>query len=128
MHSTTCGTPKQRGITQRPVIQFEHDTVSEQRAQAVLDRFAWVDQRVITARVLARGMTVEMEHTAQWNELLSVISGDIDGATARIALAHLAETPLYYERLERMERDAANDPRPSIFYVDATDSETTLHS
>lgn len=50
----------------------------------------------ITRAALAEGMTVEREHR-------DVTRGGVE-ATARIAVAHLCESPRYYKALRRMER------------------------
>lgn len=55
-----------------------------------------------TANDLRRGMNVELEHgcaDAQTN-----VTGDDPVQTAKIALAHLNESPRYYDFLEDMER------------------------
>lgn len=51
-----------------------------------------------------RGMNVELEHgtrTAQTN-----VTDDDSLITGKIALAHLLEYPDYYDRLEKMEKEA----------------------
>lgn len=48
------------------------------------------------------GMNVEMEH-GKINELTNVTNDDLV-MTGKIALAHLLESPDYYERLEEMEK------------------------
>ena len=51
-----------------------------------------------------RGMNVELEHGSE-NSLTNVTNDD-SLATGKIALAHLNEFPDYYDRLEKMEKEA----------------------
>lgn len=51
-----------------------------------------------------RGMDVELEHGTQ-DPLTNVTDDDIL-VTGKIALAHLNEFPDYYDRLEKMEKEA----------------------
>ena len=50
------------------------------------------------------GMDVELEHGL--HDLLTNVTDDDPLVTAKIALAHLNEFPDYYDRLERMEKEA----------------------
>ena len=50
------------------------------------------------------GMDVEYEHGT--HDPQTDVTGDDPIVTGKIALAHMKEFPDYYERLERMERDA----------------------
>ena len=50
------------------------------------------------------GMDVEYEHGS--HDPQTDVTGDDPIVTGKIALAHLKEFPDYYERLERMEREA----------------------
>ena len=50
------------------------------------------------------GMDIELEH-GKVNELTNVTNND-PLLTGKIALAHLNEIPDYYDRLEKMEKDA----------------------
>ena len=50
------------------------------------------------------GMDVEFEHGRR--DPQTDVTGDDPTATGKIALAHMKEFPDYYERLERMEREA----------------------
>jgi hypothetical protein len=50
------------------------------------------------------GMDVEFEHGS--HDPQTDVTGDDPIVTGKIALAHMKEFPDYYERLERMERDA----------------------
>lgn len=51
-----------------------------------------------------RGMDVELEHGTR-DPLTNVTNDDIL-VTGKIALAHLNEFPDYYDRLEKMEKEA----------------------
>ena len=50
------------------------------------------------------GMDVEYEHGSR--DPQTDVTGDDPVITGKIALAHMKEFPDYYERLERMEREA----------------------
>jgi hypothetical protein len=54
-----------------------------------------------------RGMDVEFEHGS--HDPQTNVTGDDPILTGKIALAHMKEFPDYYERLERMEREAERD-------------------
>ena len=51
-----------------------------------------------------RGMNVELEHGRR--DANTNVSKDNPLITGKIALAHLKEFPDYYERLEKMEKEA----------------------
>ncbi len=53
---------------------------------------------------LRRGMDVELEHGLRDSE--TNVSNDGALTTGKIALAHLNEFPDYYDRLEKMEKEA----------------------
>jgi hypothetical protein len=53
------------------------------------------------------GMDVELEHGA--HDPQTDVTGDDPITTGKIALAHMKEFPDYYERLERMEREAERE-------------------
>jgi hypothetical protein len=53
------------------------------------------------------GMDVEFEHGV--HDPQTDVTGDDPIITGKIALAHLKEFPDYYERLERMERQAERE-------------------
>jgi hypothetical protein len=53
------------------------------------------------------GMDVEYEHGS--HDPQTDVTGDDPIVTGKIALAHMKEFPDYYERLERMEREAEAD-------------------
>lgn len=70
-----------------------------------------------TPETLQMGMDVEMEHGRPGP--LNVTNGD-GLQTAKIALAHLAERPDYYERLEAVEGDAIIIPRARLIAIAIT--------
>ncbi len=51
-----------------------------------------------------RGMNVELEHGSR--DSLTNVTNDDSLMTGKIALAHLNEFPDYYDRLEKMEKEA----------------------
>lgn len=51
-----------------------------------------------------RGMNVELEHGTR--DFKTNVSNDDPQTTGKIALAHLSEFPDYYDRLEKMEKEA----------------------
>ena len=51
-----------------------------------------------------RGMNVELEHGTR--NASTNVSNDDSLTTGKIALAHLKEFPDYYDRLEKMEKEA----------------------
>ena len=53
------------------------------------------------------GIDVEYEHGS--HDPQTDVTGDDPIVTGKIALAHMKEFPDYYERLERMEREAERD-------------------
>jgi hypothetical protein len=53
------------------------------------------------------GMDVEYEHGS--HDPQTDVTGDDPVTTGKIALAHMKEFPDYYDRLERMERQAERD-------------------
>lgn len=53
------------------------------------------------------GLTVELEHGM--HDMVTDVSGDDDVITGKIAWAHLKEIPDYYTRLEKMEKEAAEE-------------------
>lgn len=53
------------------------------------------------------GMDVEYEHGV--HDLQTDVTGNDSILTGKIALAHMKEFPDYYERLERMEKEAERE-------------------
>ena len=63
-----------------------------------------VDWQQIDVEQFRHGMEVELEHGSRDPET-NVTNDDLP-LTGKIAWAHLNEMPDYYERLDRMEREA----------------------
>lgn len=59
----------------------------------------WLKQQLIV------GYQVELEHGSKIDNKLN-ISRNATDVTIKIALAHLKESPDYYDRLQRMEKEA----------------------
>jgi hypothetical protein len=70
-----------------------------------------VNPLVLPAKDLKKGMLVETEHKN--------ITHDKAILSAKIALAHIGEDPLYYKRLDKMESGAKkywkNKPKPKLY-------------
>jgi len=54
---------------------------------------------------LIKGYLVELEHGSKFHTNINVTNDDAS-ATIKIAMAHLKESPDYYDRLEKLERDS----------------------
>ena len=67
-----------------------------------------VNWEVVSPKTLQKGMIVELEHGLKRGVVPSKTNLTDDNlySTAMIALAHLAEFPDYYERLEKLEAEA----------------------
>lgn len=78
--------------------KFTHDKAKEvgEKLGIKWDKFD-VDQ-------FMRGMNVELEHGAR--DPSTNVTMDDSITTGKIALAHLNEFPDYYDRLEKMEKEA----------------------
>jgi Protein of unknown function (DUF5661) len=66
-----------------------------------------VDWTLFGLEQFRAGMDVELEHGS--HDPQTDVTGDDPIVTGKIALAHMKEFPDYYERLERMEREAERD-------------------
>jgi len=64
------------------------------------------------------GLNVELEHGTMYGSIANVTNDDID-LTTKIVIAHLLESPDYYRRLYKMEKQMDhywnNKKKPSIF-------------
>ena len=80
----------------------ERRTTTEQ-AREVGDAIG-VDWSRFDLEQFRSGMDVEYEHGS--HDPQTNVTGDDPILTGKIALAHMKEFPDYYERLERMEREA----------------------
>lgn len=63
-----------------------------------------IDWNKFDVEQLRKGMDVELEHGLQ--DQKTNVTNDDPLMTGKIALAHLNEFPDYYERLEKMEKEA----------------------
>jgi hypothetical protein len=77
--------------------------VQEEEAQIIGDTLGITWDRFDVDQ-FRRGMDVELEHGAR-DPHTNVTNDDLI-TTGKIALAHLNEFPDYYDRLEKMEREA----------------------
>ena len=76
---------------------------TREEAQRVGDAIG-VDWSKFDLEQFRAGMDVEYEHGS--HDPQTDVTGDDPIVTGKIALAHMKEFPDYYERLERMEREA----------------------
>ena len=80
-------------------------TISEE-AQRVGDQIG-VNWDRFELEQFRKGMDVEYEHGS--HDPQTDVTGDDPILTGKIALAHMKEFPDYYERLERMEKEAERE-------------------
>ena len=76
---------------------------STEEAKRVGDQIG-VDWERFDLEQFRAGMDVEYEHGTR--DAQTDVTGDDPVVTGKIALAHMKEFPDYYERLDRMEREA----------------------
>jgi hypothetical protein len=81
----------------------ETQRTSSEEARRVGDAIG-VDWTRFELEQFRAGMDVEYEHGT--HDPQTDVTGDDPIVTGKIALAHMKEFPDYYERLERMEREA----------------------
>jgi hypothetical protein len=112
-HSVGCRSPDQAnrerhprevGREARDMTETRRTTTAE--ARRVGDEIG-VDWSRFDLEQFRTGMDVEFEHGA--HDPQTDVTGDDPIITGKIALAHMKEFPDYYERLERMEREAERD-------------------
>src|SRR5262245_66181613 len=84
----------------------EERRTSTEEARRVGDAIG-VDWNRFDLEQFRAGMDVELEHGSR--DPQTDVTGDDPILTGKIALAHMKEFPDYYERLERMEREAERD-------------------
>jgi hypothetical protein len=93
--------------------------ISKASAKRIGDKLG-INWDIISVETMQLGMEIELEH-GYINMRTNVTDNDLT-KTAKIALAHLAEYPDYYERLEKMEQQAEkywhNKKKPNIFLKD----------
>jgi len=86
-------------------LSEERRTTSEE-ARRVGDQIG-VDWDRFDLEQFRAGMDVEYEHGS--HDPQTDVTGDDPVTTGKIALAHMKEFPDYYERLQRMEREAEQE-------------------
>ena len=84
----------------------EEPRTTTEEAKRVGDEIG-VDWNRFDLEQFRAGMDVEFEHGS--HDPQTDVTGDDPITTGKIALAHMKEFPDYYERLERMEREADRD-------------------
>ncbi len=82
-----------------------------EEARAIGDEL-YVNWEYVSAETLHKGTLVEMEHGLV--NLRTNVTNDDWVMTAKIALAHINEHPLYYELLESMEKDLKSRVSPAV--------------
>lgn len=80
-----------------------HRQISIEDAREAM-RTLGIDQSVVPANYLQKGMQVELEHGSSGPR--TNVTGDDLSMTAKIAMAHINEFPDYYKRLEVLEKEA----------------------
>jgi len=83
------------------VSQEKHFTVEE--AKKIGEQLG-IDWSKFDVEQFRRGMDVELEHGTRDSN--TDVTGDDPLITGKIALAHLNEFPDYYDRLDKMEKEA----------------------
>ena len=94
-----------RGRREEGALAEEKRTTREE-ARRVGDEIG-VDWERFELEQFRIGMDVEYEHGA--HDPQTDVTGDDPILTGKIALAHMKEFPDYYERLERMEKEAERE-------------------
>jgi len=79
---------------------------------------AWrIDPKVIPYKLWMQGLNVELEHGSKFKR--TNITKDSLLMTSKIVMAHLFESPDYYQRLEKMEKEMdkywEKHQKPSLF-------------
>src|SRR5256885_8707422 len=87
-------------------IMGETKRTTAEEARRVGDEIG-IDWSRFDVEQFRAGMDVEFEHGS--HDPQTDVTGDDPIVTGKIALAHMKEFPDYYERLERMEREAERD-------------------
>ena len=84
----------------------EQQRTTAEEAKRVGDEIG-VDWSRLDLKQFRAGMDVELEHGT--HDPQTDVTHDDPIVTGKIALAHMKEFPDYYERLEKMEREAERD-------------------
>ena len=84
----------------------EHRKTTSDEARRIGDEIG-VDWSRFDVEQFRAGLDVEFEHGS--HDPQTDVTGDDPILTGKIALAHMKEFPDYYERLERMEKQAEEE-------------------
>jgi hypothetical protein len=95
-----------RGQREEEGALAEEKRTTLEEARSVGDEIG-VDWDRFKLEQFRMGMDVEYEHGA--HDPQTDVTGDDPILTGKIALAHMKEFPDYYERLERMEKEAERE-------------------
>jgi hypothetical protein len=95
-----------RGHREEEGALGEEKRTTREEARRVGDQIG-VDWEHFELEQFRIGMDVEYEHGA--HDPQTDVTGDDPILTGKIALAHMKEFPDYYERLERMEKEAERE-------------------
>ena len=91
--------------------------ISKQEANSIGKKYK-INFKVVNIDEWFYGLNVELEHGSKLGSLTNITKDNID-LTARIAIAHLIESPDYYKRLYKMESQMdfywSNKIKPNIF-------------
>src|SRR5215813_5498355 len=105
-HRTRSDTVEKVLTTSRGGEMTEERRTTTEEAKRVGDTIG-VDWARFDLEQFRAGMDVEYEHGS--HDPQTDVTGDDPIVTGKIAFAHMKEFPDYYERLERMERDAERE-------------------
>ena len=100
-----------RGRREEEGALGEEKRTTREEARRVGDEIG-VDWERFELKQFRIGMDVEYEHGA--HDPQTDVTGDEPILTGKIALAHMKEFPDYYERLERMEKEAERERAESL--------------
>lgn len=91
--------------------------ISKQTANIIGKKYN-INFNIINIDEWQYGLNVELEHGSKLGTITNITKNDID-MTAKIAIAHLIESPDYYRRLYKMEsqmdRYWSTRKKPNIF-------------
>ena len=96
-------------------------TISATNARK-LGKLFGINYKVVPFREWHNGLNVELEHGKMFGKLTNVTNNN-HLVTARIAIAHLLEDPMYYYFLKKIETKREKywknkgTPKPSIFTI-----------
>jgi hypothetical protein len=83
-----------------------------------IGKFYNINFNIIDEKEWHYGLNVELEHGTKFGKITNITNNNIH-LTAKIAIAHLIESPDYYKRLKKMEDSMDKywkyKQKPSIF-------------